>query len=101
MDAPRDSLLGLMASPVWVSDKIGCQSVCLKLDWYDVLLDCTLLTLDLFSDEDECAIGTATCTCLSLTGCATTCTNTDGSFDCGCSAGFIVGLDGITCAGEH
>ena len=41
-------------------------------------------------DVDECAAG--------ADGCAVLCTNTPGSFACGCSAGFQLRPDGLTCA---
>ena len=44
-----------------------------------------------FSDINECMIGTHTCDAMS------SCTNSDGSFECSCNVGFEG--DGITCTG--
>ena len=54
----------------------------------------------LFADEDECTTGSHSCNCGGLVGCTASCTNNDGSYSCGCSAGFTLGADGITCVGE-
>ncbi len=50
-------------------------------------------------DVNECALDMTRCTCNGLVGCYTTCTNDDGSYTCGCSPGFDVDLDRITCQG--
>ena len=34
-------------------------------------------------------------------GCSQTCTNTEGSFNCGCNTGFVLDSDGATCNGEY
>ena len=34
-------------------------------------------------------------------GCSQTCTNTDGSFTCGCSNGYVLDDDGTTCNGMY
>jgi len=46
----------------------------------------------LCSDIDECQLGVHSCQQL--------CTNTDGSFQCGCTAGFQVDSNG-SCIGQH
>ena len=46
-----------------------------------------------FLDIDECATSNA--------GCQTDCTNTDGSFFCGCAEGYEVSLNGFSCQGER
>ena len=53
-----------------------------------------------FPDEDECATGADLCNCGGLIGCAPSCSNTPGSYDCGCSSGFGLDLDDITCIGK-
>ena len=45
----------------------------------------------IYSDIDECSEGTDVCT--------QTCTNTIGSFICGCNYGYILYDDGFTCLG--
>lgn len=45
-----------------------------------------------FSDVDECAKNTH--------GCSDTCINTPGSFVCECKAGYSLGIDEKTCAGN-
>ena len=42
-------------------------------------------------DIDECSNGTHICSQI--------CTNTEGSFICGCNSGFLLGADGATCTG--
>ena len=46
-----------------------------------------------FSDDDECSLG--------IHNCIQTCTNTAGSFLCGCTTGFQLNSDGTTCDGEY
>ena len=46
-----------------------------------------------FSDTDECS--------LRIDNCVQTCTNTEGSFLCGCNTGFQLNRDGATCNGEY
>ena len=37
---------------------------------------------------------------LNISGCAETCNNTDGSFECGCvTSGYEIGPDGLNCTG--
>ena len=45
------------------------------------------------SDNDECSLGTHNCIQI--------CTNTAGSFYCGCNTGFELNSDGATCNGEY
>ena len=45
----------------------------------------------MFSDIDECSDGTDDC--------SQTCTNTVGSFICGCNSGYELDSDGLTCNG--
>ncbi|MGI4458269.1 hypothetical protein ACR2WA_25390 [Klebsiella pneumoniae] len=42
------------------------------------------------TDIDECADG-------SNGGCAHVCTNTDGSYECSCNAGYVLNADGHAC----
>ena len=44
-------------------------------------------------DIDECIDGTHNC--------SQTCTNTVGSFTCGCNGGYLLDIDGFTCNGKH
>ena len=46
----------------------------------------------LIIDIDECGLGTSNCTQL--------CSNTIGSYLCGCNNGYILGMDNITCNGK-
>ena len=43
------------------------------------------------ADIDECSDGTHNC--------SQTCTNTNGSFTCGCNSGYLLDIDGATCNG--
>ena len=47
----------------------------------------------LFADIDECETGEHNC--------SQTCSNTLGSFECKCRAGYSLQDDGVTCAGRH
>ena len=53
-------------------------------------------------DTDECATGNAGCNCdlVSKPGCSASCDNVDGSYECKCSEGFMVGGDRISCIGK-
>ena len=44
------------------------------------------------ADINECSTG--------VSGCQQTCTNTEGSFLCGCNSGFNLNSNGRTCSGE-
>ena len=44
-------------------------------------------------DIDECSDG--------IHDCSQTCTNTEGSFICGCHSGYVLDTDGFTCYGNH
>ena len=44
-------------------------------------------------DIDECEDDTD--------GCSHTCTNTQGSFTCGCNDGYVLNVDGTACDGMH
>ena len=44
-----------------------------------------------FVDIDECSVGTHDC--------SQTCTNTIGSYICGCNSGYLLETDGTTCRG--
>ena len=46
-----------------------------------------------YSDTDECSDGTHNC--------SQTCTNTNGSFTCGCNNGYLIDLDEATCNGMY
>lgn len=46
----------------------------------------------LHADVDECSGNVAVC--------SQTCTNTDGSFECGCEPGYVLDTNGFTCNGE-
>ena len=50
-----------------------------------------LTNIRMFSDIDECSEGTHNCFQI--------CTNTDGSFICGCNSGYALDSDGVTCIG--
>ena len=45
------------------------------------------------SDIDECSDGTHNC--------SQTCTNTNGSFTCGCNNGYLLDVDEFTCNGMY
>lgn len=45
-----------------------------------------------FSDVNECLTNNG--------GCSQTCTNSVGSFSCGCNTGYLLANDGRTCNGE-
>ena len=45
----------------------------------------------MFSDIDECNDGNDNC--------SQTCTNTVGSFVCGCNISYLLDIDGVTCIG--
>ena len=47
----------------------------------------------IYPDIDECSNGTDTCT--------QTCTDTHGSFTCGCNTGYELDTDGFTCNSKH
>ena len=44
-------------------------------------------------DVDECGDDTD--------GCSQTCTNTEGSFTCGCTDGYVLNVDGTNCDGMY
>ena len=46
----------------------------------------------LHADVDECSGNVAVC--------SQTCTNTDGSFECGCEPGYVLDTNGFTCNGK-
>ena len=50
-----------------------------------------LTNMHMFSDIDECSERTHDCSQI--------CTNTDGSFICGCNSGYLLDSDGATCNG--
>ena len=52
-----------------------------------------MLYFCLYIDIDECEPG--------RNNCSQTCTNTVGSFECGCLAGYSLQEDGVTCTGEY
>ena len=56
---------------------------------------CTIVytQLSIDPDIDECTNNTHNCT--------QTCTNTDGSFTCGCNSGYVLDSDGVTCNGLY
>ena len=49
--------------------------------------------IQLFSDYDECLSNNHNCSL------AQTCINTNGSYFCVCSSGYVTGADNITCYG--
>ena len=49
--------------------------------------------ISILSDIDECSNGTHYCSQI--------CTNTNGSFICGCDNGFLLDFDGATCHSMH
>ena len=56
------------------------------------------------SDRDECADLSHNCRCVTPTTvftCMQSCTNTVGSYSCGCSAGFALDASGQLCIGEY
>ena len=51
------------------------------------------LTLFFHPDIDECSDGNG--------GCSQICTNTEGSFTCGCNNSYVLDGDGTTCNGMY
>ena len=49
--------------------------------------------VSILSDTDECSDGTHNCSQI--------CTNTNGSFTCGCINGYLLDLDEVTCKGMY
>ena len=49
----------------------------------------------LYSDTDECSSGNG------LSPCQQTCTNTIGSYNCGCISGYALQINGYNCSGKH
>lgn len=47
----------------------------------------------IITDDDECALGTATCT--------HNCEDTPGSYTCNCPPGYVLNTDGRTCNGNR
>ena len=79
----------LCATPEYVAN-LECGLICITLN----ILWCrsnynTILCI--FSDVDECAVGTANC--------AHNCQDTIGSYLCSCDPGFMLDTDGFTCNG--
>ena len=58
-----------------------------------MLQDVLLFYKLIFSDIDECAIGTS--------GCSQLCNNTIGSYVCLCNPGYQLSSDNKACIGEH
>ena len=51
------------------------------------------MCIGFFTDIDECINGTHNCSQI--------CTNTDGSFTCGCNEGYELNIDDVTCNGLY
>ena len=51
-----------------------------------------LSTGEFVTDINECDVDNG--------GCSDICTNTDGSYNCGCPDGLRLGFDGLTCEGK-
>ena len=62
-----------------------------ELEHYHFLILLHGIVIIFVADSDECTLGNG--------GCSHICTNTDGSYSCGCPSGFKLGLDGRTCHG--
>ena len=76
---------------VLAEDKLNCTGK--KLQLTNVLLAHDGFTLAcVHVDVDECAANTD--------GCAQTCTNTAGSYQCSCGAGYTLNSDGHACDGK-
>ena len=79
----------------------GCMAFCSHTASLAQTIYLNILFI-LLPDVDECAVGIHTCTCGSQSqGCTATCTNTDGTYVCGCSLGFVLDVDGLTCIGKY
>lgn len=58
------------------------------------LFICVLrICVHVLTDINECQMSNGRC--------ETACTNTDGSFECSCDAGFTLALDNFNCEGIH
>ena len=68
---------------------------CIALNLRFIFL--TVLSLSLFPDIDECSLNTHDCDSRSE---RRTCTNTPGSFTCGCQSGYQLAPNKKTCNGE-
>jgi hypothetical protein len=58
-----------------------------------------ILLLIIVADLDECAVPSHACTCSGLLGCISTCTNSIGSYTCGCNTGFEINVAATDCLG--
>ena len=61
----------------------------------DVLLSVLVTHSILYLDIDECESGNG------LSPCQQTCTNTIGSYNCGCISGYALQSNGYNCSGKH
>ena len=59
-----------------------------------IIVDCIMNVCVIFGcvDVDECAVSNG--------GCEETCTNTDSSFSCSCSTGYVLASNGLDCNGK-
>lgn len=58
-----------------------------------LVVNCFIVFNEIFSDVDECAVGTHDC--------QQVCTNIQGSFSCSCKSGFLMNGDKKTCTGDY
>ena len=61
----------------------------------DVILSVLVTHSILYLDIDECSSGNG------LSPCQQTCTNTIGSYNCGCISGYALQINGYNCSGKH
>ena len=90
---PYYTQLGLLLNPAWCKHVLKKHTLNNEKGCLVLASLCNGLTAwsSLPVDVDECAMERNVCT--------QTCTNTDGSFQCGCDPGYALDANGFTCRG--